>query len=261
MRKSALMLPRLRGRAVFPSAGGVEPVVLVAVLQADGMDGSSTSPKTVLRSRRRGPASARRTRPPAPRRRRAARAAARRNGSSYRAALAWWTSWPGPLSTSSSTTSYVAGRPRRRPARRRRPRRATRSSASSRGPWGMVPSRIHSTSAGSISTTSHPLDPAVAEHPVEREAEPQPADQHPPRLARPRASAASASACSEACSEVSITKTPFARSSSTVGPPPVLGPGGARAARARRGRSHSVRPRRTPRIYRRRPAAAWDLVW
>ena len=255
---------RTSGRS---GAGGVEPVVLVAVLQADGVVALLDVAEDRAQGRRRGPASARRTRPrarpPASSRSRTAR----RNGSSYRAALAWWTSWPGPLSTSSSTTSYVAGRPRRRRGRCRRRRREHGCRRAAGGPWGIVPSRIHSTRAGSISTTS---TCSTRRSPSTRSrVKPSPS---PPTSTRRGSSttarAASASACSEACSAVSITKTPLARSSSTVGPPDSCPPGrcGARAARARRARSRSVPPRRTPRIYRRRRPArrgTWcgDVKW
>ena len=96
---------------------------------------------------------------------------------------------------------------------------------------------------------------------------PEPADQHPPRLVdhgergvREGAARRRARRCPSR-----RRRWPGARVRSA---PPLLRPVGARAARARRARSRSALPRRTPRLYRRRPddllgAGTWcaDLKW
>ena len=58
----------------------------------------------------------------------------------------------------------------------------TRSSASSAGPVGTSPARIHSISAGSISTTAHFSTRQVRQHLVHRVAEAEPADHDGARL-------------------------------------------------------------------------------
>ena len=90
-----------------------------------------------------------------------------------------------------------------------------------------------------------PLDAPVAEHPVEGEAETEPADEHPPRLARRSAERGVGQRPLGGVLGGVHHEHPLARSSSTVGPPVS---GAARAAPARRAPTRSARPRRTPSV-------------